>query len=516
MTIEIPQEASSDRISPLLRRALIVLALVVLNVPLYAAALDRFFAADQIRYFNEVGADTRASACLSLWDYTASRRIGKGDDLLFRPLTGLLLAGESALFGHRYRAWNIVHLVLHLAVCFALFELLWALQPSMFAAAVALLFSVLTSNFELVVWNHLSGYLLGFGLLLLSILATLRLSKEDGTERKKWLIVYAAATFAAACCHEIAVIGAAVTAASIAWASRRRGARLSTGTIAALIAPLATYGLLYIGHILRCERWLWTDPRGPVPPPLVFRVAQCLGLWALKALDPWSAEFVLKNCDRFAWSDQPAGTGTVLLFIGLAAGLVLCLRRGLTRDRLRDAGPFSALLAGLLLAYTLMINVGRPYAATVTYYAYFFALLAMAALYSLVDFRRVGRKTAFAALALLLGLASANAYRVRHFSRQLAELNAPTIEYFDTIERFVEEHRLEPGFAFAIRAPDHLDPFSFVWKGYPDHPPDDEASVSELLYPEYFDATLFKTGPDPKRHKYVLIWNSGPPKPKSP
>ena len=42
----------------------------------------------------------------------------------------------------------------------SLYELLRSLQPSLFAAVFALLFGVLAANVELVMWNHLGGYLL--------------------------------------------------------------------------------------------------------------------------------------------------------------------------------------------------------------------------------------------------------------------------------------------------------------------------------------------------------------------
>src|SRR5262245_31252786 len=147
--------------SALRRRVPIHLAISLLVVATYGGAVNRTFAGDQIRYFQELGNDLRLSSTLRLWDYTASRQYTKGDELLFRPLTGILCAVESSLFGYHYRAWNIAQLLLHVAVCLFLFELLVLLVPLRFATALAFLFSVLTANLELVVWNHLAGYLLG-------------------------------------------------------------------------------------------------------------------------------------------------------------------------------------------------------------------------------------------------------------------------------------------------------------------------------------------------------------------
>jgi hypothetical protein len=72
------------------------------------------------------------------------------------------------------------------------------------------------------------------------------------------------------------------------------------------------------------------------------------------------------------------------------------------------------------------------------------------------------------------------------------------------VERFVQEHRAEPGFAFAVQAPGDLDPLWDHWKGYVVHSPDSRKSISELLYPAYYDASILKTGPDRERHRYLL------------
>lgn len=502
-------EATAPAPSAVRRRPLFLLALLAVTVPIYAGALDRFFAADQIRYFHEMRNDFRFSSTLRFWDYNAARQAGKGDDQLFRPLHDLLRATETSLFGYRYRAWNVLHLGLHLAVCLLLFELLWLLKPSRIAIGVALLFAVLTSNFELVVWNHLSGYLLGDALFLASLLALIRARQApDEAVRRRWILAWAAAAFGAACCHEIFVIAAGLGAACLFWTQRREGRTSSPAEIALLAAPVAAYALLYAVHVARCERWLWLDPRAPAAAPLPLRVAQSLGSWTLRAWDPWSADLEFRNCDRFAWSatslDGAAGRGALVLLVVAALGF--CLRYGLTRDRLRDVGPVAALLGALLVAYSAMVNFGRSYAAGVTYYGYLFALLAAVLAYALVDFDRVDRRPGHVALALLLGLVAANAARTLTQTRRLAALNAPTIEYFDTLETFVRAHRDEEGFAFGVRAYDEVDPSSYYWKGYPDHPPDDELTVSELLYPAWFDLKLFQTGPDPERHKYVLVY----------
>lgn len=90
---------------------------------------------------------------------------------MYRPLLFAGLAVENAIFKRDFRAWNAANLAVHLFVAYLLFEVLWRLRRTGLACGVALWFALLASNFELVTWNHLGGYMLGYGLLLLALFA---------------------------------------------------------------------------------------------------------------------------------------------------------------------------------------------------------------------------------------------------------------------------------------------------------------------------------------------------------
>jgi len=489
------------------RRTAVALLLAVVNVVVYREAMNRFFNADQLHYFAERGNDLRFSGGLALWDYNAARQFWKGDELLFRPLSGVVLAAETAAFGAQYRGWNWTNLLLHIGVAFILFEVLWSIRPSAFAVAGAAVFSLVTANFELVVWGHLSFYLIGYGFLLLALQAAWRLCRED-SERGP-MLQYILAMAGAMACHEIAVVAGVILPACVAVSNPRRRRALP---LALMLLPLALYAGLYVGHVMRCERWRWTDPAvAPVAvEPFPIRVVLTLGSWGLRALNPWYADFDFHNFIRFDWSKRPAGAGQVPGFVvsaGLLAALGWGLRRCPSRDRVRTTWPFVASLLILLAAYSAMNSVGRPYAGGVTYYVYFFALIAAPLLYVLVDPGKAEGRERRLALAMLLVLGAAQAWRTREASREMAAVNAPVSAFFDDLERFVAAHRGEPGFAFAVQAPDSVDPSFSVIKGYPDHPEDGVATVSAFMYPAYLDTRIFRTGPDPLRHRYLLGWS---------
>jgi hypothetical protein len=486
-------------------RAAFVLLLLATNVPAYLAGLDRPFAGDQIFYFAEIENDTRLSSGLRHWDFNATRRYNKGDELLFRPLLFSLLAVETTLFDHDYRAWNLLNFALHLGVSFLLFELLWSIRPSIFAAAAALAFSLVTAGLELVLWNHLGGYLLGYALLL-AALRSLRTLDSSAASR----MVYAAAMLGAMLCHELGVVAALLAAGF--WALRRGGPLRPCA--AALALPLAIYGILYAVHASRCERLTWIEPGDPAGaalggPPFVIRVAVSLGTWALKMLNPWSAVFAMKPHHRFWWAEGPAPTASWVALAAGLAGAAAAVRQGLTRENLARHGRFAALLAAVLLAYAAMNNVGRPSAPGVTYYVYFFSLAASVLAYLLVDVDRLSPRAAAAALALLALFSAAQGVRTRAVTRQVAALNAPLNDYFDKVDEFVRAHRDRPGFGFAVVGAGPLDARFPLWKGYvvDRMKPDAVLPVTGLLYPRYYDEDLTRSGSDVAKNRHLLKWD---------
>ncbi|MBI3563807.1 MAG: hypothetical protein HY079_01265 [Elusimicrobia bacterium] len=495
--------ARAETVGPWTRRAVFAAVLLALAVPVHRPALSRYFTSDQILYFREVGGERSLAAGLRLLDYNADRRWQKGDQALYRPLLFALLAAENAAFGRDYRAWNALNLGLHLVVVFALFELLWAIQPGIFAAAFALRFSVFAPGFELVAWSHLGGYLLGFALMLAAFLAARRL--EGGGPARA--AAYAALMLAAALCYEMGVIASVLVAADLLW--RNRG-RIDRAAAAALAPPLA-YAALYAARLPRVERLFWVDRRvgGAAGDFFPLRVAKTLAGWTLRACESWNAAFAARPVARYAWADGALDSRAAALTAVLLAGaLAWSLRAGFARERLRANGRFAALLACLLAAYAAVVCAGRPYALGVTYYLYFFGLVGAVLVYALVDFSRLGLGARTAALALLAVGGAADAAASYAASRATERANAPLNAYFDSLEAFVAAHRGEPGFAFAVRrTPEQeaaVDPDFAVSEGFPTGRPALVLPVSAYVYAPVYDAGLLAGGADPTRHRYLL------------
>ncbi len=454
----------------------------------YWPALNRVFAGDQIAYFLELDGGTSLASGLRLIDYPAVRQHEKGDEVLYRPLTHLGLALENAAFGRDFRRWNLASLVLHLGVACLLFGVLWSIRRTPLALAGALWFVLLPSNFELVSWNHLGVYMLGYGLLLAALRAARELG-EDGAGAR-WLWIHGITMTGAMLVHEIAVVAAIGSAAFVAW-SRWKKPRTNWKSLAvAGGAPLLIYAVLYGFHVARCERFLWVDPHAAASswaglaslPPL-------LGQWAQRILLPGHSMLGVRAFWRSGWlppsGDWAWGTwGAGVLWLGLLA----CLWRGLARRRLKEAWPFGALLALLILSYAAMNGLGRSNAMAIAYYAYFPALFGCVLLYSLFDFSRLGRRAQPLALACLLLLAALNGWHTRRISEQVREANRSAAQFHGWLEQAVRPWLGEPGFTFAVEGvPPELDIQGPVRVGYPDEGRTVTKTLLQCLYGRHYD-----------------------------
>ena len=441
-TRAMPPWSRRSRRHPLAERALFLILLVLLTIPVYAPALNRFFAADQLWYFAELKNDLSLSNGLRFLDYNAVRTYGKGDQALYRPLLFGWLAIGSSLFGYNYRAWNTANLGFHLLVVYLLYELLRCIKPTIFASVFALVFSVLTKDCEIVMWNHLGGYLLGYAFLVLSLLAIQRLPGQSGRPLSFWLAVYAFSISTAMLFYEMAVISAVLLIGYIGciWKQGRIDNAKRFSAAAAIFAPLLLFAGLYIGHLTRVEQLFWVYQPSVLGHRSAYpiRTLASLSLWTSRVFDPWYPWFFTPAFSRFAWTrsliclpsgklaivpNDPTGDpvlrglALVLLFGG---GLLLCFRDGFPRGQRGARAPFAVFLFMVLMAYSAVNNLGRHYTNSVTYYTYFFSLISAVLLYSLVDFSRLGRTSTIAALALLTGMGAANARQSYCLSRQVA------------------------------------------------------------------------------------------------
>lgn len=472
-------------------RLAVALLLLLCGGWAYGPALNRMFAADQLMYFLHLDGETSLASGLRLLDYTAVREYGKGDEALYRPLLMVWLAAENAAFDRDLRRWNWANLAVHLGIAYLLFELLWRLRPTILAGAAAVWFVLLTSNFELVTWNHLGGYMLGFGGLLAALAAAREAATSPDRSNRGWILC-GVALAAAMLMHEIAVAAALGIGAYVFWMRRRQPGGPRAGAVVAWALPLLVYAVLYGFHVARCERWLWADDHGAAAGTLVSALMappRLIGAWLLRILLPGNADLAIQLGDRSHWLApvRPWPLGAFWAYAGWI-GLVVCLAPGFSRQRLKTDAPFVVLLLGVLGAYAGMNSIGRPQSGDIPYYAYLPALIGAMLFWLPFDFSRIGRRRRAWAAAFLVLLAALNGWKTRQISLQVQAENAVVAEHYEWLESQVRPSLAQPDSTFsAAGVTPYLNPSDTVLVGYPDEKKLETISIYRFLYGKHFD-----------------------------
>jgi hypothetical protein len=478
------------------RRALVdwrigAVVLSALAAAVYWPAMNRVFAGDQLWYFAEVGSHDSLALGLRHFDYALSRVYWKGDDLLFRPILFIWLAVANRLFGYHHVWWNAANVVIHAGVAVALLRLLLAIRPSPLALPAAALFVVLEPPMELVLWNHLGGYLLACLFLAIGLRLFVRLLGGSATS-----YVTFATAFTLACLSYEAMVPIAAAAALILFATHRR-----RRAAALLAVPVGIYATLYIFHALHAPRLGYVDRADGRAPFDLANIGSILdGMrrmvegWIRElamptALRLWAAPF-----ERFAksfhisWSEPSQIVNAVIVLLGLVV-----LVRSVSRGRLWQSATVALLLVFAIIAYTFIIAFGRSAdeVGAITYYSYVFSVLAVPLAYALVDFDRMTRSTRTAAALLLCAFAFVHASGTLTNAREVGRANREASLFLTRVARFVDAHRSEPDFSFAIEPhPESVDPTIGLLVGYPGEPGARmlPRRVTEILFsPDYTD-----------------------------
>jgi hypothetical protein len=483
-------------VPPLWVAALVLTAVAWL---VYRPALNRVFLMDQVWYFAELGGNTSLADGLRHYDYAASRQYWKGDDALFRPLLFGWLAVNNSLFSYHHVAWNVANLALHVLVALALFRLLVTIRRSTAALPVAVLFTVLTPPLELVIWNHLGGYLLACLFLTLGLAAFVRLSNANGPPGSRAFVAFAASFGIAVFCHEAMVPIAFVAAILGAWAVRRRGARISAGRLLALFSPVLVFMTAYLFHASRVARLTYVDR--PDTKSL-FESGNLLSVLprSLEVLAGWYHEMVLPTVMTFeprvfermikrtegSWSSP-----LQILNVVVVVALVGVIARGISSANLRRHAALLVLLPVAVLAYAGVICLGRPQREVldITYYLYPFGLLLVTFGYALVDIERLRGVTRLAAAAALSAFILLHGTLTLAVTRHSGRVNYDASSFLRRVSAFVDQHKAEPDFTFTVALhPRSMDPEIPLKQGYPDDPAGTVRTkyLTQILFAKYY------------------------------
>jgi hypothetical protein len=155
------------------------LLLVAVSLVVFYPSFQHTFRSDQIVYFaNTRGHDDVIALWKNFYAYSQVRYYNPGDGILFRPLMFVLLGFEKGVFDMHYAYWHILGFALHMLTILFLFRILYDLKAGIFAFLCSLLYACCCANMEIVIWEHINGYVL-FNALLMGSLFYFKRSFDD-------------------------------------------------------------------------------------------------------------------------------------------------------------------------------------------------------------------------------------------------------------------------------------------------------------------------------------------------
>lgn len=479
------------------RTPLAALVLIVAAWVVYQPAMNRLFAADQVWYFAELDGQTSLSAGLQQWDYGVTRRYWKGDGALFRPLSFAWLAVGNALFSYHHIWWNIANLALHVLVGMCLFWFLRTIRRSPSALLVAFLFVVMKPCFELVLWNHLGGYMLACAFFFVGMRAFVLRLRCSG-EPSFWVnVTYAMAMTSATLCHEAMVPTTLLASATLVWTERSHKPRLAG--LLPLALPILVFAVLYAFHAMRVERPGYANVPGSES---IFGFANLIRVIpeSVKTVARWLVETSCPSALHLA--DKPYLRMLKIFRISpeswrdlaLTVGLLIVWAFTISGKHLKSVFPILIVLATGLFSYVGLICLGRAPEEVDrnAYYLYFVPLFAAPMMYVLVDPERLKPWINQGFTILLAALIFLHTTETSITAADVGRANAAASDYLAAVAKFVDAHRANEHFTFAIEnAPESLDPVFTLKEGYPDEPaaPVHHLRATEILFSRYYTET---------------------------
>lgn len=421
------------------------------------------------------------------YSYNRTRKIGAGDTDLYRPVLFALLTAEKFAFEGRTGPPQALGVAMHCGVCALLLVLLRQIaaivRPADAAPADAAdwflygtvaFFALNPCVQELVIWHHLHGYLLFLLLLFGSLSCLLRYAAGSaGAPDRRYLWGAWALALVSAFTYELGQVYAILAGASAALVS---APRVGTGRALRAVVAFGTIAVVYQAAN-RIDAHVHRDTYDPenLAPQIVRQIptratvvnAARYGTYTLA--QPYFPTVVQTSIggqrlqvEETVWQRRRLKILTPALVVSFAvfgacavlggAGFVR-LARAPSRLRLVAFG-IPLVLYGVYGAMTVFGRMNmRPMwsmLASNSYYTYtalLFALLAASACWYAVAGRVAVRKWAAVGLFALSGFGSeavweANMMVARH-EREWARA-------LDAVQKFVDEHRHEPGFGFTI------------------------------------------------------------------
>lgn len=366
----------------------------ILNLIVYWPSLKHVPRSDQIAYLSTV-ADQKDWQTLAIKDMGLNRgtKLSSGDTWLFRPLLYALLGTERFFFGYSFYLWQLAGIVFHLLFLWALWKLLFSINGSWLALLFTAVFSVMPVNLDLVIWQHINGYLVALILMFLSVRNCLLFLQQQRTLKSMLVVNIFMLTVASLFCEfSVFFTLGLIIYLWRTWPKERQGKKwiyaLLLPILIFLIINVTNWIAVYYSNLPQQGGYEFQRPflgRGLANIPCVF--FRWLRLGAL----PFHIQFYFLDGRYTMKTVSGFNPLTVLNIILIIKGIFVLIKGGKLLKGKEELKNLFFFFIGLTLVLCVLFSVFRVgprslgYLKHTLYWAYIFWSLLITAVYILIS-----------------------------------------------------------------------------------------------------------------------------------
>jgi hypothetical protein len=519
-----------------------LLGIILINTVVFYPSFFHNARADQLVYLIET-ADLESLGDIINYSYSycRNRLLLTGDRLLFRPLFYTQLSLQKWLFGYHFVPWQIVGFLWHLVVLGLLLRLFLLIRPHFISGLWVGSFSVLMIIAEMVIWHHISGYLLFLVFLLLACQEYM-FYLQSAKDKHLWLsVIYLTPAifiyeFGVICCMVMSFMLIVDRRLVTKDPQKRKGWQSLKPAV--LLLPVGGY--VYVNLL---DYYLRYASKSAEASSTTADLASSTGLFFKSVLEMIAMGVSMPFAPYFGMLFSMPRTSFVLItprqflemkgwpvplmlnvaLVTLVAGVVAALfvmiwkRRRELKERMQhlssqDRVWLHVLVLNLLLAlgYILMMVLGRTlqegresYMVNSIYHFYpicLFLTIAGYILFTLLDEWLQLKKGVMLALVMVLVFGGVlNGIRVYEFNVFSTKRSAPWTAYFRSLYSFIDERKKEEDFSYQILWRDQHSLMQ-LRIGDPHTGQPIDSSTSDLLFRKHIAA---------ENAKYYLVYRTG-------
>jgi hypothetical protein len=412
---------------------------------------------------------------------------------------------ERWSFGDEFFWWQLTSLLLHLGIAWLLLKILLGEGKHVFAPLLVLFFSVQYAAMEMVIWHHMSGYLL-FCVFLLSAIYNLRRYEREGSSASLYLLY--ASLVLASFTYELGSAASLLIAGYMVMNNVLGHKRYGWLIVIAVFAIPAVYAAtsmtdLYLrfGNLGVLGELNTGDGGGGGFCAALINILHALQKWFVRGIVPQSIDTLVG--ERVILREVMPLMSSVLFKNTMLAIMTIILYLCIVgkvggREFFKKNIGFILLVSLLILSYASIIVFGRIrlrgfdiVMLNNSYYAYIPNLLVLIMSYAALNVSRIaqGGRVFFLLKAIfavgLLAIVWGNAERTYKVNAAMHRHSRPVNSLVHEINDLVAEQAHEKDFSFSI-SPNCPGSDPIRWLKRRGDAPGKAYSLAEALYPKHY------------------------------